>query len=412
MKIYSCSWLMTVAMVVVSLAGCGGGNSAPQQEAGKTVINGTASAGIIYPGTVSVYAVSASGAKGALLGSATTSRDGKYSATLGAYSGAVDVEVSGTYTDEATGHTVTIAASRPLHAVVDAVDNTTKNNRVVSVTPLTDVAWRKASTNGTTSITPVAIATANKLVNDLFKISDIVGIEPVRPDNASMANASQDSQAYTLALAALSRMASTAAGTTDSDKLETTLTAMETEMESAETSGSMSQAATGDFATALGMEPLSFEFPSAAAQLSVIGKKSQTLTLTTSGTLPAGIRIYTIDGTIALPVNSATNQLNASLRADSNGKTLSDVLLLAGLATGLGGADPIANFLAPQQQVHFSILLNATGPGIGIGDFATLTYNVASGASVTAADFSIVTGSVSVKDTNGAGISGVTVKLR
>ena len=55
------------------------------------------------------------------------------------------------------------------------------------------------------------MVTSNKLVDDLYKISDIVGTEPVRPDNASMANASQESQAYTLALASLSKMSSSSA---------------------------------------------------------------------------------------------------------------------------------------------------------------------------------------------------------
>ena len=186
---------------------------------------------------------------------------------------------------------------------------------------------------------------------------------------------------------------------------------MKTEIENAETSGSMSSTSTSDFATALGTVALSNDFPSAAAQLSDMGKKSQILTLTTSGTLPAGTKIYAIEGTIALPVNNATNQLKVSLRADSNGRTLSDVFLLAGLATGMGG-DPVANYLAPQQQVNFVVMVNATGPGIGIGDFATLSYNVANGTTVTAADFSIVSGSVSVKDSNGADITGITVTLK
>jgi hypothetical protein len=414
MKTHLLKSLMAGALMIASLVGCGGGGSSsqePQPAVNNTVIKGTASAGIIYPGTVSVYAVSAGGAKGALLGSAPTSIDGKYSVSLGAYSGAIQVEVNGTYTDEATGHTVTIAAAKPLHSMVDSVDNTTSNNRVVSVTPLTELAWRKASNNGTTSTTPAAMVTSNKLVDDLYKISDIVGTEPVRPDNASMANASQESQAYTLTLASISKMSSSSTGTTDIDKLDATLTGMKTEIENAETSGSMSSTSSSDFAAALGTVALSNDFPSAATQLSDMGKKSQLLTLTTSGTLPAGTKIYAIEGTIALPVNSVTNQLAVSLRAESNGRTLSDVIQLTGLAKGMG-ADPVANYLAQQQQVTFVILVNATGPGIGIGDFATLAYNAVSGTTVTAADFSVVSGSVSVKDSNGADISGVTVTLK
>jgi len=399
MKIHSFKWMMAGALMVASLAGCGGGGGTTPQ-ASTTTINGTASAGIIYPGTVNVYAVNASGTKGALLGSASTSIDGKYSVSLGAYSGAVAVEASGTYTDEATGHAVTLTTAKPLHAMVDAVDNSTKNNKVVAVTPLTDLAWRKASTNGTAVTPPAAMVTANKLVSDLFKISDIVSIEPVRPDNGSMGSSgSQEAQAYTLALAAISRMASTATGATDNDKLEATLNSMETEVEGAETSGSMSSSMSGSFTTALGAVTLSSDFPSAANQLSAMGKASQTLTLATSGSLPAGVKIYAVEGTISIPAN-------VSLRVESNGKTLDDVFLLAGIAAGMG-SNPVANYLAPQQEMNFSIVLNQ---GIGIGDFATLKYDVATGATVANSDFALVISSV--KDSNGADITGVTVILK
>ena len=115
MKTHLFKGLIAGSLLIASLVGCGTSGSStsnpePQPTVNNTVIKGTASAGIIYPGTVSVYSVSAAGAKGALLGSASTSIDGKYSVSLGAYSGAVQVEVNGTYTDEATGNTVTIAA--------------------------------------------------------------------------------------------------------------------------------------------------------------------------------------------------------------------------------------------------------------------------------------------------------------
>ena len=408
MKRYSLKWLMAGALMTASLTGCGGGgssasNPAPQQSAGNTVITGTASAGIMYPGTVKVYAVNASGAKGAQVGSAETSVDGKYRAALGGYSGAVDVEASGTYTDEATRRQVTIPSSRPLHALVDKVNETTDNNRVVSVTPLTDLAWHKASTNGTTATTPAAMVTANKLVDDLFKISDIVGTEPVRADNASMATASPESQAYTLALAVISTMSATATGATDNDKMEATIASLETEIEGAEISGSMSSKANSDFATALGADQLSRDFPSAAAQLSGVGKKSQKLTISTSGTLPAGTKIFAIDGTIALPAS-------VSFRAEESGNTVSDVFLLAGLSINDKGSLS-AKFLAPQQTLQFIVVLDSSGLGIGIGDFATLTYEVASGATITKADFSFVTGTVAVLDVNGAVIPGVAVTI-
>jgi hypothetical protein len=247
--------------------------------------------------------------------------------------------------------------------------------------------------------------TANALVENLFKISDITGIEPVRPDNASMATTSQESQAYTLALATLSKMSAAAAGATDNDKLESTIANLETEIEGAEISGSMSAKSSTDFATALGTVSLSTDFPSAAAQLAGMGKKSQILTLSTSG-LPTGTKIYTIEGTIALPLG------NVSLRAEGNGTTLSDVFLRTGVATGIDTTFSLATYFAPQKQVHFRMVFSPSGTGIGIGDFATLAYEVASGATISATDFNLVAGSVAVKDANGADIAGATVTIK
>jgi hypothetical protein len=75
------------------------------------------------------------------------------------------------------------------------------------------------------------------------------------------------------------------------------------------------------------------------------------------------------------------------------------------LASGtlLGNYEPL------QHNVTFSVMLT---PNITIGDFATLTYDVVSGATVSATDFSFVSGTIFVKDSNGAIIPGVTVTLK
>jgi len=407
--------LLAGALIMASLVGCGGGgSSAVQPSAGNTAIKGTASAGIIYPGTVKVYALDANGAKGALLsGSVPTSIDGTYSAHLGSYSGAIEVEASGIYTDEATGQKVTISHARPLHALVEMVNDTTNNNRVVSVTPLTEIAWRKATATGTKPATPAAIVSANKLVKDLYKISDIIGIEPVRPDNATTANAGQESQAYTLVLESISILASTASGSTAAAKMESVLSTMATEVDFAETNGSMSVAAINALNSALANSTLGNDFPSAMRQLSEIGKKPQTITLSTSGTLPTGTTIYVIEGTILLPADPVTGTLKISIRSEMDGNTLDDVLLLSGVATGMDETTPaMANYLPEQQQLQFSVVLDTSKTGIGTGDFAILLYDVATGATVSAADFTLDASSILITDVNGVEISGVTVTLK
>lgn len=407
-------WLAVLAgLMLLNLAGCGSDSGGGAPSGPTTQLKGTVSAGIVYPGSVKIYAVSASGAKGALLaGPVATSIDGTYSASLGSYSGAVEIEASGSYRDEATGHSVTIDPAKPLHAMVEAVDGTTHNNRVASVTPLTEIAWRKASGDGTGATTPAAMESANRLVDDLFKVGDILAVEPVRPDNASMAHASQQAQAYTLALAALSKMASNQSGATDADKLESMLSGLKSEVEGAELSGRISSQSETEFHSALNSLTLGDDFPSARDQFPNVGKKSKLLTLAVTGTLPAGARVYSIQGTLALPVNGVNGQLMVALLTEENGMALSDVLKLAGNAVGLAATEPVANFMAAQQEMSFSVVLGAGGPGIGLGDFATLSYDVVGAAVLSAADFSLVPGSVKITDASGVDLVGVTVGLR
>ncbi|WP_183354384.1 hypothetical protein [Geomonas silvestris] len=405
-------WIL--AVLTIALFGCGGSGGGTTVQGGQpAAIRGTAAAGIIYPGSVKVFAVSPTGAKGALLaGPVPTSIDGTYSASLGSYSGAILVEASGTYTDEATGHSVSIAPAKPLHAMVEVVDNSTHNNRTVAVTPLTELAWRKASGNGSAPTTPAAMTSANHLVDDLFKISDVVGIEPVRADNASMANASQEAQAYTLALSAFSTMCSTAAGATDLDKLESGLSSMETEVAGAETNGSMSTTAISDFQNALAALPLSTDFSAARDQFATVGKKSQTLTLSIAGTLPTGTRIHSVQGNLVLPVNTANNLLGVSFLTDSTGQVLAKQFEFTDAALAAGGTTSLANFQAPQGMLSFSLVFNASATGFGTGDIATLSYEVVNGATVTAADFALAAGSVKITDVNGVDITGVSLVLK
>lgn len=415
MKIHTSRLILAGALIMASLAGCGGGggSSAVKPSPGTTEISGTASVGIIYPGTVKVYALDANGVKGTLLsGSVPTTIDGIYNAPLGGYSGAIQVEVSGTYTDEATGQKVTIPHAKPLHALVDKVNETTDNNRIVAVTPLTELAWRKATATGTKPATTAAIVGANKLVKDLFKISDIIGIEPVRPDSATMANASQESQAYTLLLGAISTMTSTASGSNGVAKLDSLLATLAAEIDIAETSGSMSAATITALTSALASSPLGGDFPSAVNQLARIGNKSQTIILSTSGTLPSETTIYVIQGTIILPADPLTSALKVSLRSDENGQTLEDVFLLSGIAEGMDSSFTLANYLPEQQQLEFSVVLDTSTTGIGTGEFATLIYDVAKGATISAADFSLESDSISITDSNGVEISGVTVTIK
>ncbi|HXE95013.1 MAG TPA: hypothetical protein VN642_01300 [Dongiaceae bacterium] len=207
-------------------------------------------------------------------------------------------------------------------------------------------------------------------------------------------------------------MATANTGATDDDKFEALISGMTGEVAHAETTGSMSTSASDNFSSALGNVSLGDDFPSERDHLSTVGRKSQTITLSTSGALPAGTKIFAIQGTIALPADAATNKLKVSLRADSDGQVLSGLFALAGSAKGIPGVGGFANYQAAQQQIVFSVLLDGGGAGMGIGDFATLSYEARTGFTVSAADFSLVDGSVAVKDADGKDIPGVTLTIK
>jgi hypothetical protein len=401
------NWLMAGLLLIGSIAGCGGGSGGSGTS--NTVIRGTASKGIIYPGMVNVYAIDANGVKGALLaGPVQTKSDGTYSASLGTYNGAVHVEASGTYTDEATGQPVTIDPAKPLHALLDTVGNGA-SNRVVSVTPLTEIAWRMASASGTAATPAAAIVSANRLVSDLFKISDIVGIEPVSPDSTSMDKAAQEPQAYTMVLATLSQMAKPASGAPTFTEMDNLLDAVTNEVQ---TTGGMSAGTMSGFAAALSRLSMTSSYMPAATQISGAGRKSQLLTLAISGALPSGSNIYAVQAAINPPLDPVTGKARVSFRASANGAVPSNLFSLIGGATALGGLVPQLNYQSSTQQLSFAAVFTPGGTGIGTGDFATLTYDVLSSTVVTVADFSIAGGSVKVKDANGAAIDGVTVALK
>lgn len=192
--------VIIMAIIAVTLAACGGGGGGSaggtSQQPSSTVIGGVASKGLIKNGTIKVYAITG-GFKGALLATATTDANGRYSADIGSYTGAVLVEASGSYTDEATGETRTIDPAAPLRAALGSVSGAVN----LSVTPLTDIAVSQAHT-----LTPAAIDAANTLISSIFKV-DILATTPVDAAANAMAAATQAQKDYTLALAAVSQMA-------------------------------------------------------------------------------------------------------------------------------------------------------------------------------------------------------------
>lgn len=208
-------WLMA-ASVGVLLSACGGGGSSTpdcancNQSMPGASISGLAVKGAISNGTVTAYAVTASGTRGGDITSTTTSGSGHYTLSLGSYTGSVFLELTGgSYIDEATGQTINVpsAAGSGLQAVVSNV--TTESTLEVQITPLTTLAAARAH-GMVGGFTATNIDAANQQVGTYFGGLDILGTAPINPLIADSAGgATQDAINYGLILAGLSEQAQT-----------------------------------------------------------------------------------------------------------------------------------------------------------------------------------------------------------
>lgn len=178
------------AVLVSSLAACGGGDSspaptpspapAPAPAPSSTTVSGSVVKGPVAGAQVCAYTVSGS-ARGTALGSCTTAdASGKYSFAVPAGSGPLWLEATGgSYVDEATGATVTLPAGAPLLALVNATGSTAST----MLTPLTTLALNAARATVGTSGTLDAVAFANAAAKLLasFKLPTTLDISATAP---------------------------------------------------------------------------------------------------------------------------------------------------------------------------------------------------------------------------------------
>jgi hypothetical protein len=381
------------------LSGCGSSGGGSNQP--DTIVKGTASKGIIYPGTVSFYAVNAAGVRETVpIGSVPTDVNGRYQANLGQYAGMLVLEVSGSYTDEATGTVVTIPADAPLHAVIDQVDGATFNNRTVAITPLTELAYQLSGT----PLSAAAVTAANRQVGELFKVPDIIGTEPVRPDPAVMGSAgvSSSQQAYTMALMTLSQMAENSAGgaPASASQVSQLLASFKSDLTSSDGLGESNRVA---FANALAITSTSPEmagFEKAASFLASVGNPIFKLTLTAAN-VPQGVTLGSLKTTITLPPG-------VTIRSDANGQTLTGLIEPAGAVVS-GNTLVTGNYQAGARQLVISLVSTT---GFSAGDVAEITFDMAPGSSVTAANFTAVINEAKDAGPAYGSVAGVNLSLR
>lgn len=376
--------LAASSLLICTLSACGGGGGdTTTGGGGSTVVTGMATKGpFLKDSIVNVYAV-VNGAKGTLLAQTKTSDDnGSYSADLGSYAGPVVVEVSGTYQDEATGGTVTIADTAPIRAALPLAQGSV----TLPVTPLTELAVQKTGGN----LSAAAITAANTLVSEIFKV-DIVATLPVAPTTAALSGATQAQKDYTLALAAVSQMASEAAGASETEKLQTALAGLS---EGISATG-MTSAASTAFQGALTnfvVNPNNQTGISDTASTSLVNagtlSKSYTLSLSGNSAAAQGLQFD-----LVLPQGVTVNtSLDSSLLTSSlsMGQAYSGALVASKYATG---------------TVTVGIV---STPGISAGAFATVTCNIPAGTTAPAASaFSV--SNLTVLDASENPMTGVAV---
>src|SRR6185369_1625737 len=170
-----------IYLAVLALSGCGGGGggggetpvtpvTVPPQA---TTLTGMASKGPIQAGTVKAFAVSFGAVDTSKpIGQGVTDGSGNYLLDIGQYKGPVLMEVTGgTFSDEVSGTTVTLKT--PMRAIFT---NVTTGTKKVAITPITELAFRKAKGSG--PLTADTISSANAGVATIFGLKDIVSILP------------------------------------------------------------------------------------------------------------------------------------------------------------------------------------------------------------------------------------------
>src|ERR1035437_6375421 len=159
---------MMMAMVVtaVLMAACGGGGTAADNvgSGGTGYISGAAVKGPVGHATITAHGING-GQMGAQIGTATTDVNGNFSMAIGNYAGPVLLQMSGgSYTDEATGASMSMALGDVMTAVMPSVAAGASNSGV-QVTPLTAMAQAMAQ-HMTGGITDANIAAANTAIGN------------------------------------------------------------------------------------------------------------------------------------------------------------------------------------------------------------------------------------------------------
>ena len=199
------SGVMTVALMG-KLNGASGQIMGAGAGMTSAKVSGTAFNGPMSRATVTAFAVNG-GVPGVQIASTATDGQGRFSMTLGGYSGPVMLQLSGgTYMDEATQTPMTMGGADVMSAVLPMVTPGANVNGVW-ITPVTSMAQARAA-GMSSGMTEATISAANASMGNYFSVGDVIRTPPMNPMVAGAAgSASQDARNYGMTLAAMSEYA-------------------------------------------------------------------------------------------------------------------------------------------------------------------------------------------------------------
>lgn len=414
-KKYLLILMSMVCLFSLSACGGGGGGESPASNTPGVTVSGKVAVNIVYPGTVRVYGINSDGTlKLPALTEGPTASDGSFSLSIGGYQGAIVARAFGRFTDEATKTVIDIPEDKSLSAALSDVEAMGKNSITLYISPLSDLAYRKA---GAASDFPGNIAAANQAVTQLFGV-DITKTPPVPFDADTYANSATTADQIRLGilLAVLSQYtangSSSPAAPTASD-LQNALAGLASGITLSGGTMQLSPAAANQIQQAVSsLKANGNTTPvvaagggSTQAMLSTLetigssgGKKLASFRLRTTGTYSSGL--YGISVTVGVPAGFL-------LRTDETGLTQSGVVI----ATGQAGVNSHASGNVAGSKL--TVGLGSTDiNGFGIGEFVTVYGEISADASTppAAGAFAPVT-IIKISDKDGNSIPGVGIEV-
>jgi hypothetical protein len=278
------------------------------------------------------------------------------------------VEVSnGTFTDEATGTSVTVGPNTKIRAVVSTIADGGK----IAVTPLTELAYKKAEGTGSGKFLAKNIDDANTSIGSTFNVPNIITNQPFDPTKTAPAGVTGDDKQYAGALGVFSQMVKNSMdkkGTaTLAAALDDVLTSLDTEMSA---KGAFAPATIGTINLAIDDFNKAHPTLTGTATPRVV-LKGGVITITTVSTPPlaAGSAIDAISFTITLPAGITLKTKDAV-----SGETADGVLVPSSAAAALTNTLTIGKFDKAAKTLLVTIA--NVQPGFAAGELMHVNFDV------------------------------------